>query len=117
MSLFRPHTIPVTRYLTLSIVKGRHVPGSDTTEEFNIQASIQPTTGDEKNALPENVRESAAYTIFCSTALKTTDSNDVLKADRLVFYDKLFEVVSSENWQNNLCNHYKTIVRFIDYKP
>jgi len=116
MSLFNTLDIEVTRYLSVSIVKGRHVPSGDVTETLNDKGTIQPITAKEMQTLPENRREGGTYKVYTSIALKTTDTAGVLKADRLLINSKVYEVVQVQDWQNNIINHYKSFVSLIDDK-
>lgn len=117
MSLFNTFSLVVTRYDSVSIVKGRHVPENDITSTINITASAQPLTGKEMETLPENRRNTSAYKIFTRTELKTTDDATGLKPDRMTLFNKLCEIIQVQPWQNGLINHYECIASEIDDKP
>lgn len=118
MSL-RRFSLVVTRYTSISIVNGRHVPTSDTTTSFNITASVQPLDGKTVATLPENIRENESYRIYTSTELFPTreDATPQLKADRVTLFNKLFEVIKVEKWQNSILPHFNCVVVKIDDKP
>jgi len=117
MSLFNSFALEVTRYDSVSIVKGRHVPGSDITSTINITCSAQPITGKEMETLPENRRNTSAYTVFTETELQTTNDATGLKPDRLTLFGKVCEIIQVQPWQNGLINHYECIASEIDDKP
>lgn len=116
MSLFNTFSLEVTRYDSVSIVKGRHVPGSDATSTINISASVQPLSGSEISTLPENRRETSSYKIYTETELKTASGSENLKPDRLTLYGKLFEIIQVKGWQNGLIPHYECIASEINGK-
>jgi len=117
MSLFNSFALEVTRYDSVSIVKGRHISGSDTTSTINITASAQPLTGKEMETLPENRRNTSAYKVFTETELQTSNDATGLKPDRLTLFGKLCEIIQVQAWQNGLINHYECIASEIDDKP
>jgi len=117
MSLFNTHSLEVTRYDSVSIVKGRHVPGSDSTTSINITASVQPLTGNEISTLPENRRSTSSYKIFTETELKITNSATGLKPDRVTLFGNLCEIIRVQAWQNGLIPHYECIASEINDKP
>lgn len=117
MSLFNTFALVVTRYDSVSIVKGRHVPDDDITSTVDIECSAQPLSGKEMETLPENRRNTSAYTVFTETELKTNDDDTELKPDRLTLFGKLCEIIAVQPWQNGLINHYECIASEIDDKP
>lgn len=76
---------------------------------FTIVASIQPTTGKDLDAVPENRRSSAAFKIYTSSELQIADAGEQ-NSDELTIFGKQYEVIAKLPWQNNLLNHYKYIV-------
>jgi len=117
MTLLGNLTIPVVRYTSISIVKGRHVPGSDVTTNFNTIGSVQPLTAKDTSTLPEGVRDRGGHKLFTDDLLNIADIPNRIKADRVTIEGSLYEVVKSNNWKNGLINHFKSLVVQIDDKP
>lgn len=117
MSLFNTFALEVTRYDSVSSVKGRHVPDNDVTSTINITCSAQPLTGKEMETLPENRRNTSSYRVFTETELQTTNDATGLKPDRLTLFGKLCEIIEVQPWQNGLINHYSCVASEIDDKP
>jgi hypothetical protein len=86
---------------------GRPTPATET--QFTIVGSIQPTTGKDLEAVPENRRDSALYKIYTTSELviATTGRQN---SDRLSLFGEDYEVISKLPWQNSLINHFKYIV-------
>ena len=116
MSILGTLTIPVTRYTSVSIVKGRHVPGSDVTSSFNTIGSVQPMTAKDMETLPEGRRDRGGFKLFTKDLLLNTDIPNTLKSDRVTIEGSLYEVIQSQNWKNGIINHFKALVVQIDDK-
>lgn len=89
-----------------SYVNGVWVNGSPTPRE--IEASVQPTTGEQRKNVPEG------YDIDSSLALGTDAANELVvaergvvnaKSDQVTFEGKLYDVVSREPWTNQIIPH------------
>jgi hypothetical protein len=80
-----------------------------TPSAFSITGSIQPTTGKDLDAIPENRRSSAAYKIYTASELQIADTGDE-NSDELTIFGRQYEVIAKLPWRNNLLNHYKYIV-------
>ena len=79
--------------------------------DFEISASVQPVTGLSENvmqSIPEARRQSEMYRIYTNTELMTSGVNEV--PDRALINGKEFEVFVSNEWQNNVINHYKYVL-------
>lgn len=117
---FRNTTLTVTRFISQGFVKGQHVPASDVTTTFDIKCSLQPigvSAGKSLISLPENVRESATFSIYTDTELQTVNEANSTKADRVVISGRKYDVILVQPWQNDVINHFKVIVGAIDGQP
>lgn len=117
MSLFNKIQLEVTRYNSISIVNGRHVPGDDGTNTLFIKGTVQPISAKDMETLPENRRDSGNIKIYTSTKMLTSKQGQNGKADRLVFDNDLYEVIQTQPWKNSIIPHYKVIASRIDDKP
>jgi len=106
MSFRKP--IVGTRTQAGSRVKGHFVDGS--TSVLNFTASVQPLTGDERETLPEGLREKGAFRLYTDFKLRTDDQKTKDPADRVTLENKEYLVVMLEPWQNGIIPHYKAIV-------
>ncbi len=112
MSSFRKYTIDAKRFAASSNVKGRWTDGTET--PFTFAASVQPLKGNELLTLPEGQREKESYKLYTSTQLFTANESEKKKPDKIQLFDKTFEVIIVEPWQNSVIPHYKAIVSLID---
>lgn len=78
--------------------------------DTTIEGSIQPTSQNDMQLLPEGRRGQEAYTLY--TALPINIASDIASrtADRVLIYGREFEAVHREKWQNGIIPHYKTVV-------
>lgn len=88
-----------------SYVNGFWVEGSEST--FVIQASVQPVTGLELQALPEARRNSQVVKFYTDTLLLTASPDGATNPDILEAFGFDFEVFEVQPWQSNVISHYK----------
>jgi hypothetical protein len=91
-----------------SYVKGKWVKAEY--EPFTIFGSVQSLNPKELESLPEGRRNSQAFKIYSDelpVALSEVDENNPAQ---ILIFGQWYEVVSTAPFQNNLINHYKTIV-------
>lgn len=93
-------------------VNGVWVPGTVT--EFTARYSVQPTSPDDKQSLPEGRRERRAYTLFGDTPLLSVgDENpDLVQVD-----NEWFEVGAVQEWRNTMIPHTRAIVTRLEDQP
>lgn len=77
-----------------------------------IKASVQPTSPNDVEQIPEGRREQKSYTLFTDTNLIALGYHQ--NSDKFEIDGEIFEAVNVESWQNNIINHYKAIVVRID---
>lgn len=83
---------------------------------INATASIQPLKGIEVQLVPEGRRDYEQYKMFTSTQLYdlTTQNPDQITILKAPFTGLVFELITLDEWQNNLnfniVNHYKFIM-------
>jgi len=80
--------------------------------EFDVMASVQPSTGEELLNPPEGQRTTEILNIFTKTELFTVEKSQFKKADVVVYNGRKFEVMKVERWPS-LIPHYKVIVSYI----
>lgn len=81
-----------------------------TETQFSIQASVQPTTGEDMMLLPENRREVSSFKIFTDTKLFTSKKGSDREPDILVVDGEDYETIIVYRWQNDIINHWKAII-------
>lgn len=94
-------------------VNGRWI---ETTETLiPITASIQPTTGEEMQMVPEARRNAKTYKLFTSFPVRTVET---LNPDQIEIFGERYELMQVSPWQNNanftIVNHYKFIAMILD---
>ena len=104
---FRTYSLTVKRSPGGSFVEGLWVPDDYTT--LVILASVQPLTPHEMMMLPEGRRESQAFRLFTSTRLLPAEEGKQ-NADRVIFEDEEYEVISCATWQNRIIPHYSAVI-------
>lgn len=108
MSSFR-QPIEIKRFTDGEFVNGFWQEGAQ--ESFMIMASVQPTTGEDLESLPEGRRTSQSLRLYTDTLLKTVHDKN---PDKVTLFGNDFEVMTVEPWQNNVISHYKCVVIKID---
>lgn len=92
-------TITGTRPATGSYVDGVWTAGADAA--LSIEASVNPSTAQELQLLPEGRRTDGAYTLCTET--------EVLEGDVFSIYGDDHEVIRRQVWQNGILPHYLAI--------
>jgi len=87
---------------------------SENETQTTIYASVQPTTPDDLQILPEGRRQNKSYKLFTSSNLKDLQSQN---PDQLEIDGERFEVIKVEKWSNNIINHYAAIVTRLEDQP
>jgi hypothetical protein len=77
-------------------------------EEFEINCSMQPLTGDDLKKPEDGERTSEQYNLFCTTELKP--AADSTTGDIVSYNGKKFEVIRVERWAG-LIPHFKCVVQ------
>ena len=94
-------------------VNGRWSAGTETL--IPITASIQPTSGEDMQMVPEARRNQKTYKLYTSTLIQTVDTQN---PDQIEIFGERYEVIQVWPWKNNLnffqVNHYKFIALIID---
>lgn len=82
---------------------------------FDIDASIQPATGNMIKQLPEHRRNSESIVIFSEERLFTSDEKSQKAADVITYDGKKFEVFIVKKWSDFTdINHYESIAVMVD---
>ena len=91
---------------------GLWVPGTVT--EFTARYSVQPTSPDDMQSLPEGRRERRAYTLFGDTPLLSVgvENPDLVSVD-----GEWYEVAAVQEWRNTLIPHTRAIVTRLEDQP
>lgn len=76
--------------------------------EFYSRYSVQPTSGEELQLLPEGRQNESSFTLFGSEKLKSVSENT--NPDLVEIDGKKYEVSRVDVWQNQILNHYRIIV-------
>lgn len=87
---------------------GMWVEGAEST--FTIVASVQPLRPREIELLPDERRTTEALRVYSDTPLRLAEQGSNLNADKVEIMGSNYEAYSCEPWQNNLLNHFKSIV-------
>jgi hypothetical protein len=104
-SIFR-RPLTITRHQPGQYVKGIWQEGA--TETFEAYYSVQPTSPDDMQSLPEGRRERRAYTLIGDTPLRsvqTTTNPDLVEID-----GEMYEVSAVQEWRNSIIPHTRVIV-------
>ena len=97
---FKTGDYTVTRSANGTYVNGRLVAGAPST--FSIEASIQPVTGRELQALPEAYHGEEVKVIYTVTELLAAPTPDVVTID-----GEAWEVFKCQRWQAFGGTHYR----------
>jgi len=96
-------------------VKGRWEPGSTFTET-QIVASIQPSTGKEREILPEGERTKEVIRIYTKYGLRQPIEQQNVKGDRISYKGRSYEVRMVETWDfdwNDMA-HFKALAVMVE---
>lgn len=84
-------------------------------EVLTITASIQPTTGEDMQMVPEARRNQKTYKLYTSFFVKTVEAQN---PDQIIIFNERYELMQVSPWQNNanfrIVNHYKFIAMILD---
>jgi hypothetical protein len=108
-SIFRK-PLTVTRHEPGQYVSGVWIEGE--TETLTVHVSVQPTSPEDMQSLPEGRRERKAYTLFGDARLRSVE--DGANPDRVEIAGHEYEVVTSSEWRNGIINHNRSIVQRVD---
>lgn len=100
--------LTVTRGAAGQYVDGIWQSGSESS--FTIQASVQPTTPNDVQLLPEGKRDRLAYTLYSDTSLRIANDNTQEPGDIVTIDGDSFEAMARRPWQNSIIDHHVTIV-------
>ncbi len=89
---------------------------------FSFEASVQPLSPRELKSLPEGRRASANFRLYTDYALRTVDDKNAKNPDRVIIIDRagfnrMYEVISVEDWGNGIIPHYKAIISLMEQLP
>jgi hypothetical protein len=91
--------------------KGRWVEGA--ASDISFEASVQPIQAHELKFLEIGRRERKSYVLYTDFKLNALTSGTI-NPDRVFINGEEFEVVVEAPWRNNVINHYKYIVQFLN---
>lgn len=108
--MFFNQPIKITRQKPGKYVKGVWQPGDEST--FTVQTSVQPTGKNDADNLPEGRRQDQSYALYTAIGqpLKAADDGSQTQSDRAEIYGDIYEVMHTEQWQNGLIPHHRTLV-------
>lgn len=89
-------------------ITGLRVEGAES--QFEILASIQPTTPEVMELFPEGDRVKESFTLYTDTELKTADVDNETPADFVFIEGEKYIVVKVSKWQNKILDHYKVVI-------
>jgi len=78
------------------------------TETFTASYSVQPTSPDDMQALPEGRREQRAYTLIGDTPLRSVQATT--NPDKVEVDGEKYEVSAVQEWRNSIVPHTRVIV-------
>lgn len=80
--------------------------------QIQILASVQPASPEDLEMLPEGRRQARAFRLFTSQEIKAGRADQ--NPDQVELFGERYEVLSAENWRNNIINHYSGIAVRLD---
>ena len=86
-------------------VNGIWQPGTET--EITVRVSVQPSSPDDMELLPEGRRERRAYTLFGDDALLGVGDDN---PDQVEIDGERYEVSAVQYWRNSIIPHTRTVV-------
>lgn len=86
---------------------------------LSFEASVQPLSARELRSLPEGRKAEASFRLYTDYALRTVDEKGGKNPDRVKLKDRsgnerLYEVISVEDWGNGIVSHYKVVVSLME---
>ena len=107
MSIFLPEgfrtTVTVTRATVGSYVDHKWVAGSTST--FDIEASVQPVTGEDLLNLPEAQRVREPVEVICSEILQSMDEENKIPADKITANGSTYEIQKNSSFEMGQLDH------------
>lgn len=100
--------LTVTREQPGQYVDGVWQPGTSAT--LTVNASVQPTTPDEMQMLPEGERDRQAFTLYSDTELLVSNDNTQQPSDRVQIDGATYKASARAPWQNSIIPHHRTVV-------
>ena len=94
-------------------VDGIWQPGTES--EFTARYSVQPTSPDDMEMLPEGRRDRQAYTLFGDKPLRM--ATDEGNADLVLIYGEWYEVHARQAWRNGLVPHERMVATRLEEQP
>lgn len=76
-------------------------------QESQVMASVQVLKPNEISMLPEGSRQARMVKIYTDVELYASNQRTNTQADRIVWRDKLFEIIASDIFQSDVINHYR----------
>lgn len=112
MSLF-PKPITIIR-VDRSLVRGQYVDGTPQTLVFQGSqgGTVQPLSGKDLQNLEPASRTIGKVWIRTTTILRTRTEGSLEKSDTLVHGGQRWEVISDENFDNDLIPHHKYLAEY-----
>lgn len=81
---------------------------------FSIKCSLQPTSRNDLQSLPEERRNRKSFTVFTDVALQMVVTGATgTNPDQTTIDGEKYECVNVEPWRNNVLNHYKAIFQLL----
>lgn len=78
-------------------------------EEIVVFASVQPTSSNDMQALPEGRRTHRTVKVYTAEPLQMADQKLGTQADRFYYLGREFEVTAVAPYQSDLISHYKSL--------
>ena len=104
--------VSCTRFAAGYTVNGRSVPGAPI--PFTIYAVIEPLAGRELLILPEGERSKESVKIYTDTRLQTINETGMIKADRVSWQGRQFEVRNVKIWSDGEDTFYQAVCVLIE---
>ena len=106
--------IPRKEITVYRVSAGQYVDGvwqEGTETSFTDRFSVQPTSPDDMEMLPEGRRQNRAYTLIGDNMLRgVTDSNP----DQVEIEGERYEVSAAQRWGNSIIPHARNVVTRLD---
>ena len=102
-------TVTIYRQTGGEYVDGVWQAGSET--ELTGEYSVQPTSPDDMQTLPEGRRERRAYTLYGDDSLNPVGTQN---PDQVEIDGERYEVSAVQEWRNSIIPHCRSIVTRMD---
>ena len=87
--------------------------GGESETASTIMASVQPTTGRERNNIPEGYHPTSSFLLITDSELNIAEEEGQ-RGDIVEYNGEWYTVVVRERWQNDVINHYAYIIALPD---